>query len=429
MEHLQNLEIEQQILGLTIKEKKEFEKIEDLIKSEHFSIPFHQKLFERIAEIRKATASQGSIQAFLSQCFNDDERQAIGNMIHSASSFSNIRDYVFNLIELYQKRETLKAINDFTNDIIEKNHKYDFATSELLDRISKIEGANDEDDFKTYTLAEIKKQREGRTNEDLYLPTGFKKLDGVLNGGLRKGNLTVLGARPSIGKTSWAQQVILNIAKQDKVCLFASLEVDNDQVYDKFVSMNKSIPASKIITKTLNQGEMNDYNESEKELTGLINDFIYIHDVPKSMRRIEILVKKHIAKRKLDLLVVDYIQIVSKDQSKNITEATEIKKITTGLKDIAKKYNIAVLGLAQINREGVKVKGKEPTMNDLKGSGGIEEDADCIILLHREVIEVSDDKSTLSPEGTFKLVKNRWGATRNIKFYFNGEITTFYENQ
>ena len=102
---------------------------------------------------------------------------------------------------------------------------------------------------------------------------------------------------------------------------------------------------------------------------------------------------------------------------------TEIKKITTGLKSLAKKYNIAVLGLAQINREGVN--GKEPTMNDLKGSGGIEEDADCIILLHRPI----DDEGILSPVGTFKLVKNRWGDTRNIKFCFNGEITTFFEKQ
>ena len=421
MEHLQNLEIEQQILGLTIKEKKEFEKIEDLIKSEHFSIPFYQNLFERITEIRKITNSEG-VQVFLNQYFNDDERQAIGNMILNTSSFSNIRDYAFSLIELYQKRETLKAINDFTNDITVKNHKYDFATSTLLDRISKIDGAN-QDNAKTYTLAEIEKEIESRTNEEEYLPTGFTKLDKALNGGLGKGNLTVVGARTGAGKTSWAQQVILNIAKQNKVCLFASLEVNNSQVYDKFASMNKEIPAWKILKKALNQGEMIDYNESKEELRGLLNDFIYIRDIQQSIRQIESMVKRHIAKRKLDLLVVDYIQIVKREQSKNISEATAIKDITTGLKDIAKKYNIAVLGLAQINREGVN--GKEPTMNDLKGSGGIEEDADCIILLHRPI----DDEGILSPVGTFKLVKNRWGDTRNIKFCFNGEITTFFENQ
>ena len=418
MEHLQNLEIEQQILGLTIANKKEFEKIEDLIKSEHFSIEFHQKLFERIMEIRKTTNTE-LIQAFLSQYFNDDERQEIVYMIYGASSFSSIRDYAFNLIELYQKRETLKAMEDFQNAIIEK--KYDFATSELLDRISKIDGAN-QDNAKIYTLAEIEKEMESETNEDLYLPTGFKKINEVLNGGLRKGNLTVLGARPAVGKTSWAQQVILNIAKQNKVCLFASLEVNNSQVYDKFVSINKNIPAWKIHKKTLNQTEMIDYNKSKEELRGL-NDFIFVVDTQQSIRQIESMVKKHIAKRKLDLLAVDYIQIVKREYSKNISEATAIKDITTGLKDIAKKYNIAVLGLAQINREGVN--GKEPTMNDLKGSGGIEEDADCIILLHRPI----DNEGILGVEGTFKIVKNRWGDTRNIKFCFNGEITIFFENQ
>ena len=422
MEQLQNLEIEQQILGLTIANKKEFERIEDLIKSEHFSIEFHQKLFERIAEIRKTTNSD-LIQAFLSQYFNDDERQAIVYMIHGASTLASIRDYAFNLIELYQKRETLKAIEDFTNAIIEKNHKYDFATSELLDRISKIDGAN-QNNIKISTPADTEKEIESRANEDLYLPTGFRKIDGVLNGGLRKGNLTVLGARPAVGKTSWAQQVILNIAKQNKVCLFASLEVNNSQVYDKFVSMNKEIPAWKICKQQLNQTEMINYNKSKEELRGLLSNFIYYADTPQSIRQIELMVKRHIAKRKLDLLVVDYIQIVKREQSKNISEATAIKDITTGLKDIAKKYNIAVLGLAQINREGVS--GKEPTMNDLKGSGGIEEDADCIILLHRPVVD--NEFTGLSPDGTFRVAKNRWGATRNIKFCFNGEITTFFED-
>ena len=419
MEQLQNLEIEQQILGLTIANKIYFERIEDLIKSEHFSIEFHQKLFERITEIRKTTNSE-LIQVFLNQYFNDDEKQTIVYMIHGASSNTNIRDYAFSLIELYQKRETLKAMDDFQNAIIEKNHKYDFATSELLDRISKIDGAN-QDNAKTYTLAEIEKEIESRTNEEEYLPTGFTKLDEVLNGGLGKGNLTVVGARTGAGKTSWAQQVILNIAKQNKVCLFASLEVNNSQVYDKFASMNKSIPFVKILTKTLNQTEMNDYNKSKEELRGLLNNFIYIKDNQQTIRQIESMVKRHIAKRKLDLLMVDYIQIIKREHSNNISEATAIKDITRGLADISKKYNIAVLGLAQINREGAT----DPKMENLKGSGGIEEDADCIILLHRPI----NDEGILSADGAFKLVKNRWGDKKNIKFSFNGEITTFFEKQ
>ena len=418
MEHLQNLEIEQQILGLTIQNKCYFERIEDLIKVEYFSIPFHQKLFEKITEIRKTTNTDGFINVFLNQYFVGEERQEIVSMIHNASTLANIRDYAFSLIELYQKRETVKAMQDFQNAIIEK--KYNFATSELLDKIAKLDNVN-QDNAKISTLEEIEKEIEDETSEELHFPTGFKKLDEVLNGGLRKGNLTVLGARPAVGKTSWGQQVILNIAKQRKVCLFASLEVNNRQVYDKFVSINKSIPAWKIARKKLNQAELIDYNISKQELKE-INDFIFVLDASQSIKQIEAMVKRHIAKRKLDLLVVDYIQIVKREYNKNISEATAIKEITTGLKDIAKKYNIAVLGLAQINREGVN--GKEPTMNDLKGSGGIEEDADCIILLHRPIA----DDAVLSSDGTFKVAKNRWGATKNIKFSFNGQITTFFED-
>lgn len=421
MEHLQNLELEQNILGLLIQSKKYFENIEDLIKKEYFSNQFYQKIFEKIKEIRKSTNTEG-ILVLLKPFFTQEEIKEILVMIYNASTLANIRDYAFSLIELHQKREVIKAINDFQNSIIEK--RYDFASSELINRIAKIDSEIVVNNNKISTLAEIEKNIINENSDDLYLPTGFKKLDDVLNGGLRKGNLTVLGARPAVGKTSWGQQVILNIAKQNKVSLFISLEVNNSQIYYKFISINKLIPAWKIYKKQLNQVEMLDYNKSKEELTGLLNNFIYLNDAPATIHQIETMVKRHIATRKLDALIVDYIQIVKREYNKNISESTAIKDITTGLKDIAKKYNIAVLGLAQINREGVN--GKEPTMSDLKGSGGIEEDADCVILLHRPVVD--NEFTGLSPDGTFKVVKNRWGATRSIKFSFNGDITTFFED-
>jgi len=419
MENLQNLEIEQQILGLILKEKREFDKIEDLTKAEHFCIPLHQKLFKKITGLRKTKNSDGLILVFLNQCFNEEERQAIVSMINEASTFANIRDYALSLIDLYQKRETLKAFEYFQNSIIED--KYDFATSELLDKIAKLDNEN-QDNAKISTPADTEKEIESETKEDLHLPTGFKKLDKVFSGGLKKKTLTVLGARPRVGKTSWCQQVILNIAKQGKVCLFASLEVSNREVYNKFVSMNKSIPAWKITENSLNQTEKKDYDISKQELRE--SNFIFYDDRPKSIKQIEAMVKQHIAKRKLDLLVVDYIQIIKRENHNkniNISEATAIKDITSSLKKIAIKYNIAVLGLAQLNRNGTDA----PTMNDLKSSGGIEEDADRIIILHRQ----EDKNGILEDNGTFNIAKNRLGASKVIKFSFNGEITTFFECQ
>jgi replicative DNA helicase len=421
MEHLQNLEIEQQILGLTIQSKNYFDKIEDLTKAEHFSEPFHQKLFEKITEIRKTTNTDGFINVFLNQYFDEDERKEMINMIVKASTLANIRDYAFSLIDLYQKRKALEAMQDFHNTIIEKKHKYDFAVSELLDKIAKLDNEN-QDNAKISTPADTEKEIESETKEDLHLPTGFKNLDEVFDGGLKKKTLTVLGARPRVGKTSWCQQVILNIAKQGKVCLFASLEVSNREVYNKFVSINKSIPAWKITRNLLNQTEKKDYDISKQELRE--SNFIFYDDRPKSIRQIEAMVKQHIAKRKLDLLVVDYIQIIKRENHNkniNISEATAIKDITSSLKQIAIKYNIAVLGLAQLNRQGTDA----PTMNDLKSSGGIEEDADRIIILHRQ----EDKNGILENNGTFNIAKNRLGASKVIDFSFTGEITTFFEWQ
>ena len=124
--------------------------------------------------------------------------------------------------------------------------------------------------------------------------------------------------------------------------------------------------------------------------------------------------------------MIDYVQIVRSDDGRGRNEATIIKETTTALKAMAKQYDVSMLALAQINRKAVEGANQVPTMNDFKGSGGIEEDADVAVILHRDRTEGKED-GYFSSSGKLIVAKNRHGRTGEIPIHFEGEFGRFNE--
>jgi replicative DNA helicase len=138
------------------------------------------------------------------------------------------------------------------------------------------------------------------------------------------------------------------------------------------------------------------------------------------------IIKNQIQKQPVDLVVVDYIQIIKGDDPKGKNEALIIKENTTMLKALAKQYDVGILALAQINRKAVEGANQEPTINDFKSSGGIEEDADVAIILHRDRSEEKKE-SYFSESGKLIVAKNRHGRTGEIAITFDGNFGRFIE--
>jgi len=272
-------------------------------------------------------------------------------------------------------------------------------------------------------ISDIEEQdRENPTNK--FVPTGFKKLDEIMNGGIFAQQLAILGARPSVGKTAICQNIILNASQLGKKCLFISLEVDKKNILLKFLSNLVSVKFWKILKRMMNQSEVEAVMLGKAQLKAFD---IYINDSSTlTINQIIAIVKNQTEKKPVDLLVVDYVQIIRSEQLFGKNEATLIKEITTALKAIAKQYNISVLALAQIGRKGVESAKQEPTINDFKGSGGIEEDADVAIILHRDRSE-GQEESYFSRSGKLIVAKNRHGRTGEINIDFDGEFGRFTE--
>lgn len=240
------------------------------------------------------------------------------------------------------------------------------------------------------------------------IPTGFPKLDKMLNGGLMRGTIGTIGARPSVGKTTFA--INMAVHNPDIKVLFFSLEMSSRMVYDKIVADVADIDYA--IT-----GRHGVNFKTVKAVLRQFSNLTVIDNVSEIERIIEI-----IRQLKPDLVFVDYVQIV---QSKKDFESNRqrVDYISQLVKRTAKQMNNCILNLSQLTR-GAK---EEPTMSALKESGGLEQDSDYIILLKRPFVIDKSNKDILPSDTTLKLDKNKFGDTGEIDYFFDGSKQRFTE--
>ena len=419
-----NTEAEQTILGSIIVNNIYFARVADFLKKKYFYEPANQEIWEKL---ENGIAGGRVDQTLLKDFFNNNEAvKTIGGqaylltLLSKASGVIDIRDYAKEVLELWQKRQLFFLCEQSIVDL--KNKSFGEILSHFENELIglAVQGARK----KTRTSKEIIDEMDSEILTNEFVPTGFEKLDEFLNGGIYKQQLCILGARPSVGKTSLGQNIIIGASLVGKKCFFISLEVDDRNVIYKFLSILSSVGNWKIQKKQMQALEYQDYLIAKQRLRELdleIDDSSYL-----SIGQIGRLIKNRLDKEPIDLVVVDYIQIVRGDDVKGKNEALIIKENTTILKSFAKRFNVAVLCLAQINRKAVEGAKQEPTINDFKSSGGIEEDADVAIILHRDRNDERKD-GYFSNSGKLIIAKNRHGRTGEIAIKFDGETGKFEE--
>lgn len=244
------------------------------------------------------------------------------------------------------------------------------------------------------------------------IPTGFPKLDKLLNGGIMRGTTGTIGARPSVGKTTFAINVAVHAAMNnpDIKILFFSLEMSSRMIYDKIVADVADIDYA--IT-----GKHGVNFDTVKAVLRQFSNLTIIDNTSEIERIVEI-----IRQLKPDLVFVDYVQIVGtrKDFENNRQRVDYISQL---VKRTAKQMNNCILNLSQLTR-GAK---EEPTMSALKESGGLEQDSDYIILLKRPFVNDKSNKEILPSDTTLKLDKNKFGDTGEIDYFFDGAKQRFTE--
>lgn len=258
------------------------------------------------------------------------------------------------------------------------------------------------------------------------IKTNFRGIDNLLNG-LHKSDLIILAARPAVGKTSFAMNIVEQVAVQGYSCAVFSLEMSKDQLVQRLLCSAANVSNELAKRGKLTKSEWLHINKAREVLA---NSKIFIDD-SALITPSELISKCRRLKNRfgLDLVMVDYIQLMTPDKSRNSdSRQNEISEISRRLKILAKELNVPVIALSQLSRAVETRKGR-PQLSDLRESGAIEQDADIVMFIHRP------DKGATEQElanGTVQknvaeiiVEKHRNGSTGVVKLYFKGECTKF----
>lgn len=267
-----------------------------------------------------------------------------------------------------------------------------------------------------------------RKEVEVGIPTGYPDLDNLVIG-LKPGEMFVLAARPSIGKTSIALNIIRNIALREQVrpIAFFSLEMTAEQITRRLLCTEAQIPESTFFDGSFKHNEMSKLTNS---VTKFKRSKIFIDPTGGlTIAELRAKARRLMAMEKIELIVIDYLQLM-KVGGKVDSRQQEVAEISGGIKKLAKELNVPVLVLAQLNREiekGTGPKSAKPKLSHLRESGAIEQDADLVVFLHRDRDETKENKDVMTEGSDAQLIveKNRNGRTGYVDLKFFPNIMEF----
>lgn len=400
---MSDTELEKALLYYIIFENKEF----DI--SENDFIDYKNKLIAKAILELKAHKENISILAI-------NEKINKGNMLSYISDLGNYiyqesPENIYYKLKDYSKKRAIFDLLKDTQMKVQNQENIDVFIESLISKMQKIEFQVQKD--KSFvkqvvdTIDEIEKNINKK--EDLSLYTGFFDLDDLTDG-LHNGELTVIGARPGVGKTTFSLQIAENIARNNKSICFVSLEMSENQLIQKLLSLRTGINSRKIRNGDLSQNQL----EQLSIECGAISDLKFnILTKANTIQQIEINARRLKNQNKLDLLIIDYLQLLRNNGKFNSREQ-EVADISRTLKLLSLELEIPIIALCQLNRNANR---SEPTLADIRESGAIEQDADNVIFLYQEN---PDNNIT-----TIDLQKQRAGNIGKIQLKFIKEISQF----
>ena len=274
-------------------------------------------------------------------------------------------------------------------------------------------------------LADTFEKIRERSENDSFLTgitTGFYDIDRMLSG-LQRTDLILLAARPSMGKTALVINMALNAALHEnaKVAIF-SLEMSKNQISQRMISYLSGVPLQKIISGSL---ESDDWSNIYDALNTMMKFDVHIDDTA-GISPLELKAKARRLKSELkglDLIVIDYLQLMEMKTGRNENRTQEISAISRALKGIAKDLDVPVLALSQLSRANELRGDKRPILSDLRESGAIEQDADVVMFLYRDVVYNKETEKRDIAE--INIAKHRNGPIGTVELVFMGEYTKF----
>ena len=431
----QDTQAEQAVLGSLLLDKDAIIKIADTIVPEDFYEDKHAVIYRTILDLYEQRSAI-DLLTISSRLREGDSLDKIGGASYLATLVNIVPSsaHVLHYAQIVRKKGTLRRLIGQANDIISLSYNENMDLESMLDKAEQKLFSVSQQYLKQnfVPLSDILHETFDRIDE-LHrekgklrgVATGFTDLDNKL-GGLQKSDLIILAARPSMGKTSLALDIVRNVALgQKKAVGVFSLEMSKDQLVDRLLSAEAEVDLWKMRTGKLNDlGPDNDFERIGHALGRLSESKIFIDDSGSvNIMELRTKARRLQAEHNLDLIVVDYLQLMQGRNTENRVQ--EVSEISRSLKILAKELNVPVLALSQLSR-AVEQRGgdKKPQLSDLRESGSIEQDADVVMFIYRD--EMYTGKESKKPHIADILIrKHRNGPTGEVELFFDGEKTSF----
>jgi len=429
----QSLEAEESVLGSILIDKEAINKIIDVLQPSDFYNPINEKIYQAAIEIFNKNQPTDIIN-ITNQLKKNDDFKKIGGSSYLASLAEKVPSaaHIESYAKIVKEKKILRDLIKASAEISETAFNEEKNIEDILDGVEqKI--INISQRALPHNLINIKEElmsfyerfeKLSQNNGLRGIPTGFTKLDKMLSG-LQKSNFIVIGARPSLGKTS----LVLDIARQaaaasDLPVGIFSLEMNREQIIDRLVSAESGVPLWKIRTG------MKEENETEaimlqNSVDRLSRMKIFIDDTPApTINQIRSMARQLQLKHGLGLLIIDYLQLIQPRLNSDNT-VSQFTEVSRGLKSLARELDIPVIAVSQLNRLVDQREVKIPRLSDLRETGAIEQDADIVLFLYRK----DKDQIDLSAEDQhiveLIIAKHRNGPIGSVKLYFNPELASF----
>lgn len=432
-----NLEAEQSVLGSVLVDPECMEIVVSDINADAFYMPQHRAIFSAMMLMYMGSKAIDPViiaDALTKEGHYDTAggREYLMQLAQCVPSTANIEYYV----KIVKEQYYLRSLVNISTEIIDSATGGEADASAILDRAEQMiynirqgKEKNGPTKISEIIVNDVYNKLSQITGEDKEkykgIPSGFGMLDKYLTG-LNKSDLILIGARPAMGKTSFALNLAQNISMNArKKCVVFSLEMTKAQLAERLLSSQAGVESQKLKTGELTNDEWVRLGNA----AGQFNDVELYLDDTSSITVPEI--KSRIRRMKnVDCIIIDYLGLIS-SAGKKENRVQEVSEITRQLKMMAKDLNIPVICCAQLSR-GTEGHGKnhKPQLADLRESGSIEQDADIVLFLYREDYyrnDVSEDKQDDIDANKTELIiaKNRHGATTSIELTFDKEFTRF----
>ncbi|MBZ1348956.1 MAG: replicative DNA helicase [Candidatus Liptonbacteria bacterium] len=433
----QDLEAEQSVLGSLMIDKEGVLNVADTLLPEDFYKKSNSEIYQAILKLWSKNEPI-DILSITSELKRTNKLKNIGGasylteLVNSVPSASHVVHYAKIVKEKKILRDLISASQIITQDVLNSPNDLETFLDDIEQKIFSISKQSTARNFTSiknelksaYERIEKIHQGQGRLRG---VPSGFTNLDHLLSG-FQRADLTIIGARPSCGKTAFALDIGRYIGtKTDYTVGIFSLEMSKEQIIDRLISAEARVDLWKLRTGRLN--DPLEYEMIQTALDRLSQTNIFIDDTPSpniiEMRRIARRLQAE--QKNLGIIIVDYLQLIRprRDYDSTVQHVTEVSR---GLKAMARELNVPVIAISQLSREIDKRDTKIPRLSDLRESGSIEQDADIVLFLHshwRHAQEQGLDPS--GQEGLTEIIisKHRNGPTGSIKVAFDKNTVSF----